>query len=203
MAGWLDKVLGRSEPAQPDLDALFALPPAALTLQAALGLAPTGAGAVCYKAAEGASFAGAQAQVRELLDADAGPEVEISRDAYGYSWLEVRGDPADLPGLVTQLHAVNAGLADAGFGAALLCTIVPFAPAPGAAGAEAAEGEGAARRLAMVYLYKQGTWYPFAPTGDSQRDNAFELQVSAHLAGELKIEPDLGRWFPVWGAPGL
>jgi len=23
------------------------------------------------------------------------------------------------------------------------------------------------------------------------------------LGDDLKIEPDLGRWFPVWGAPGL
>jgi hypothetical protein len=23
------------------------------------------------------------------------------------------------------------------------------------------------------------------------------------LGNDLKIEPDLARWFPVWGAPGL
>lgn len=197
---WLDSILGRSEPPEPDLDVLFALPSAALTLQVSLDFTPTGAGAVCYKAAEGTSFADAQAEVQALLassragqiplDADAGPKVELSRDAYGYTWLLARADPADLPGLVTELHAVNVGLADAGFGPSLLCTLVPFAGPDG-------------RRLAMVYLYKQGSWYPFAPTGADQRDNALELQVKALLSGELKIEPDLGRWFPVWGAPGL
>lgn len=188
--GFLDAILGRSRPAKPDLDALFALPAAALTLEAALGLAPAGQGAVCYKAAEGASFTDAQTEVRALLDADAGPEVELTRDPYGYTWLLTRTEPADLPAVVTDLHAVNAGLADAGFGPSLLCTLVPFR-------------DGAGRRLGMVYLYKQGTWYPFAPTGDAHRDNALELTVKAAVGGELRIEPDLGRWFPVWGAPGL
>jgi len=30
-----------------------------------------------------------------------------------------------------------------------------------------------------------------------------ELRVKAALAGDLRIEQDLNRWFPVWGAPGL
>ncbi|MFC9291642.1 hypothetical protein ACFT0E_34170, partial [Streptomyces sp. NPDC057052] len=30
-----------------------------------------------------------------------------------------------------------------------------------------------------------------------------ELQVRAALASDLRTEPDLGRWYPLWGAPGL
>jgi hypothetical protein len=55
----------------------------------------------------------------------------------------------------------------------------------------------------LVYLYKRGTFYPFAPQGGERRDNATELQVRGVLGNDLKIEPDLARWFPVWGAPGL
>jgi hypothetical protein len=54
-----------------------------------------------------------------------------------------------------------------------------------------------------VYLYKRGTFYPFAPLGAERRDNALELQVRGAVGADLKIEADLGRWFPVWGAPGL
>ncbi len=53
--GFIDILLGRTKPVEPDLDVLFAIPRAAYTLQAALGMAPTGIGAVCYKAAEGAA----------------------------------------------------------------------------------------------------------------------------------------------------
>jgi hypothetical protein len=59
------------------------------------------------------------------------------------------------------------------------------------------------RKLGIVYLYKRGTFYPFAPQTGERRDNALELEVRGNVGADLKIEPDLSRWFPVWGAPGL
>jgi hypothetical protein len=55
----------------------------------------------------------------------------------------------------------------------------------------------------MVYLYKRGTFYPFAPVAADDRDNVLELQVRDALKGELPVESELTRWFAVWGAPGL
>ena len=189
---WLDRALGRTKPAAPDLDQLFAVPSAAITLATA-GFTPTGIGSVCFKAAEGGAFAQTEADIRALLDVDAGPPVELTKDSYGYSWLVVRHDPEDVAGLVTDLHAVNLSLQDAGFGPALLCSLVVFA------GTVANEQ----RRLGLVYLYKRGTFYPFVPLPGQRRDNALELQIRGLLASDLKVEDDLARWFPVWGAPGL
>ena len=59
------------------------------------------------------------------------------------------------------------------------------------------------RSLALVYLAKTGTFYPFAPTGEKVRDNVLEIQVRDLLKGELSMEPDLQRWMALWGAPGL
>ena len=58
-------------------------------------------------------------------------------------------------------------------------------------------------RLALVYLYKRGSFYPFAPLPGEQRDGALELKIKALLGNDLRLEQDLSRWFPVWGAPGL
>ncbi|GAA3975259.1 hypothetical protein FOF52_01800 [Thermobifida alba] len=191
VAGLLRALLGRGRPRRADLDRLFALPAAAVTLQAATGLTPTGAASVSFRAAEGQAFAALQREITELLDADGGPGTEVRRDEYGYTWLVVRSGTADgLTGLVTDLHAVNSTLESAGFGPLLLCSLVVFAAPDG-------------RRLALVYLYRRGTFYPFAPKGEHSRDNALELQVSAALEGELAVEPDKSRWFPVYGAPGL
>ena len=55
--GFLDTILGRTKPAQPNLDELFSLPTAAITLDAAMDLVPTGTGSVCFRAAEGKAFA--------------------------------------------------------------------------------------------------------------------------------------------------
>lgn len=183
---WLDALLGRTKQVKPNLDALFALPSAAVTLRAATGFTPTGTGSVCFRAAEGGAFAELQREARELL----GEGVEVLNDNYGYTWMVVHRPPEDLSALVTELHAINSTLENAGFGPSLLCSLVCF-------------DDPANRRLALVYLYKQGTFYPFVPVGGQHRDNATELQVRAALEGELPMEKDLGRWFPVWGAPGL
>ncbi|MFC5753999.1 PspA-associated protein PspAB [Actinomadura rugatobispora] len=190
--GFLDALLGRSKPVKPDLDRLFALPTAAVTLEAATAFTPTGLGSVCFRAAEGGAFARLQRDVQELLDADEGPRVELSNDSYGYTWLLARHSPDELPALVTDLHAVNASLESAGFGPHLLCSLAGFRGPDG-------------RGLALVYLYKRGTFYPFAPLpgGVERRDNALELQVRGAVGADLPFEEDLGRWFPVWGAPGL
>ena len=193
--GLLDILLGRTKAVVPDLDQLFALPSAAVTLEAAAGFRPTGSGAVCFAAVEGAAFEQTHREVQALLDADAereGRPVELTRDGYGYSWLVSRRTPEQLPELVNDLHAVNSAMEVNGFGPQLLCSLAGF---------EDDEG----RRLALVYLYKRGTFFPFAPLPGAaeRRDNPLELRVKAALANDLRIEQDLNRWFPVWGAPGL
>jgi hypothetical protein len=204
--GFLDVLLGRTKPVAPDLDRLFALPSAAVTLEAATGFTPTGAGAVCFATVEGAAFDRAHQEVRALLDADterSGGGVVLRRDEYGYSWLVSRRRPGELTSLVNDLHAVNSAMEADGFGPQLLCSVVGF-EAAGAETAGGAAGTGVPRRrLGLVYLFKRGTFYPFAPLGGERRDTASELRVRGVLAGELRMEPDLGRWFPLWGAPGV
>ncbi|GAA4967428.1 hypothetical protein GCM10023205_35450 [Yinghuangia aomiensis] len=201
MAFW-DTVLGRTKQVKPDLDRLFGLPSAAITLEAAAGFVPTGDAAVCFSSTEGEAFRNVVEDVRALLDArlpdpdglgDDAPEappVDLRRDGYGYSWLVLRRPPDDVAALVNDLHAVNAGLEETGFGPQLLCSLIAFRDARD-------------RALALVYLYKRGTFYPFAPLPGDKRDNALELQVKAALADDLRIETDLSRWFPVWRAPGM
>lgn len=192
--GLLDTILGRSKPVRPDLDQLFAVPSAALTLQAATGFVPTGLGSVCFAGVEGGTFARIQQDVRELLDADTargGIPVEFSQDSYGYTWLLARQPAEDTAALVNDLHAVNTLLQDGGFGPQLLCSLIGFRD----------ERE---RPLALVYLFKRGTFYPFCmQPGQQKRDNAMELQVAGLLKNDLRIEEELSRWFPIWGAPGL
>ncbi|MFD5463647.1 hypothetical protein ACFWIQ_12615 [Kitasatospora sp. NPDC127059] len=193
--GFLDALFGRTKPVKPDLDQLFGVPSAALTLEAGAGFLPTGLGSVCFAAVEGAAFVQVEQQVRALLDADTergGVPVEASKDGYGYSWLLTRHTSEELPELVNDLHAVNSELEANGFGPQLLCSLVGFRNAEG-------------QSLALVYLYKRGTFYPFAPMpgGGERRNSPLELQVNAMLGNDLRLEKDLSRWFPVWGAPGL
>ena len=59
------------------------------------------------------------------------------------------------------------------------------------------------RRIYFIYNYKRGFWYPFVPdsSGPQQRSTERELQIKAQMADELPMEPELERWFPLWGIP--
>lgn len=198
--GFWDALRGQTRPKQARLDALFAVPSAAMSLEAALGLRPTGTGSVCFRAAEGGAAALTQADAAALVSVDGGPSTTSRLDEYGFTWLTVHagaaeevGLPADAPpavdtsGLVTSLHAVNSALAAQGFGPGLLCSTVGFVDS------------GGDNRTFIVYLYKQGTFYPFCPTGPTSRDELRERLVRDTVGGDLPIEPDTSRWMPLWG----
>ena len=105
--GFLDGLLGRRKPVKPNLDALFAIPSAAITLQVSLDFVSTGEGAVAFRSVEGRAMADVEAEITELLEADGGPPVRLTVDSYGYTWLVVREEEPEVSAIVTDLHAVN------------------------------------------------------------------------------------------------
>ena len=190
--GLFDTILGRSKPVRANLDALFALPTAALTLQSAGGLVSSGHAGVCWKPPPGQAAVDAQKEIAELVGDD---DFRYAQDKFDYGWLLL--DDGDLEELVTKIHMANSTLQDNGWGPQLLCSAFGFVPGP--------DAPSDARAFRLVYLFKRGTFYPFAPLdGNRQsRDNALELQVKGVLGEDLKIEPELNRWMALWGAPGL
>ena len=186
--GFWDAIRGRTTPRAATLDALFSVPSAAMTLEAGLGLRPTGAGSVCFRAAEGQASRLSQTEATDLVGLDGGPRTETTVDDYGYTWLTVRTDPPDPAALVTDLHAVNSSLEAQGFSSSLLCSVIGFEDEQGGA-------------AYLVYLYKQGTFYPFVPTGSSTRDTLRERQLRDAVGVDLPVEADTNRWMPIWGLP--
>ncbi|MBO2452592.1 hypothetical protein J4573_36255 [Actinomadura barringtoniae] len=193
--GFRTVLLGRREPAKPDLNRLFGLAPAALPLEAATGLTPTGVGAVCFRGVEGGAFgafARTQRELERLLGLGRpGAVATLEYDAYGFGWVVVRREPDDLDKLVIDLHVVNSTLEEGGFGSYLVCSYMGF------------RGSGP-YRLALVYAHLRGTFYPFSPKRTRRRRNEdLEARAEEALVGELQLEPDRARWFPLWDAPGL
>ena len=188
---FLDTILGRTKPKPANLDALFAVPGAAITLEAAMGVTSAGSAAVCFKPASAYDFAATCTEIGQLLELsgkDTGSEVSQSEDSYGYHWIVIR-DP-DVSDLVTTVHMVNSTLAERGYGNQLLASVFAFRAGGGDV-------------VYLVYLFKRGTFYPFvpAPGGGERRDNQKELQIQGALKGEVPLEADLSRWFPIWGIP--
>jgi hypothetical protein len=208
-----DSLLGRTKPVSANLDALFALPTAAVTLQVSAGLVPTGKGGVCFKPPAGQAFADMQTELEKLLqmpddaDATAGAAAATTTarlhdvtDNYGYRWIVVEGTGLD--DVVTRVHMVHSSLKDAGWDQQLLCSVFAFGAYAGDASAPTAADELATSpSVYFVYLAKRGTFYPFAPKGPEQRDTELELSLRATIGSDLPIEQDLTRWFPLWNLP--
>jgi hypothetical protein len=188
--GLRDALFGRTTQAQPKLDNLFALSTGALTLQSELDLVSSGQAGLCFKAGSGESTITTDADIEQLLNFDqAENKVSITTDDLGFKWLVVR-DP-DLESLVTRIHSANTSMVESGLGPRLLCAVFGFVP-------RTPPGDGSVR---LVYLLKQGTFYPFAPTSKNQRDNELELRVRSFLEKDIPMEKDLSRWMALWDLP--
>lgn len=186
--GLLDVLRGQRTPARPDLDRIFGISSAAMTLEASLGLRSTAKAGVCFRAIEAEVFSQLMAETEELLVAtggESGTTVDRHDDSFGFSWVVI-SDP-DVDDLATTAHVVCQSLEERGFGEQLLCAVFGFAGEPGA--------------LDLVYAYKRGSFYPFAPRDGQTRDSILERRVQAALAHEIALEPELERWYPVWDAP--
>ena len=193
--GILDALRGTTKQVQPKLDALFAMPSAAVTLELQAGLVTSGEAGVCWKPPSGQAPADVQAEVTTLLDMGDddpnSPSLRSVEDDLGFRWLIVEG--ANLDDLVTHVHQVNTLLCEHGWGPQLLCSVFGFVPAEGA--------DQSATKSYLIYLYKRGTFYPFCPTGESKRDNEDELRLKATIGSDLPMESDLSRWMALWGLP--
>jgi hypothetical protein len=159
-----------------------------VTLQTELGLKTAGKAAVTFKPLSSGDFVNVDNDVESLIKAAArssGSEVERKTDTYGFEWLIIH-DP-HLEDQVTSVHAVASELTAQGFGSQLLAAPFLF--------------EGGEHPVYWIYGFKLGTFWPFIPIGDEQRDNASELELKAKLEKELPIEQDLTRWLALFNAP--
>ena len=186
--GLLDVLRGQRTPKRADLDRLFGIGSAAVTLEAGMGLRPTGRAGVCFKPVEAGVFDELLREIGELLAAtssDSGTTISRHDDEFGFSWIVI--DDPDIEDLATTTHVVSQSLEERGFSERLLCAVFGFDGPPGP--------------VALVYAYKRGTFYPFAPREGKVRDTTLELRLQGILKAELPIEPELERWYPVWDAP--
>jgi hypothetical protein len=189
--GLFDTLLGRRKVAGPaKADRLFALTTAYVTLQTSHEITSRGVGAIVFQPLATADFDQVARDTEELVratGAETGTQVELKDDSYDYRWMVLR-DP-DVEDLVVGVNAVKEALEAGGYGDRVLAAVFGFEDAQ-------------KRPLYLIYNVKRGAWYPFAPAeGEQQRSVERELQVKAMIGPELPLEPELERWFPLWGVP--
>jgi hypothetical protein len=191
-----DILTGRHEVKGPAPDRLFAITTAYITLQTEHQIEPAGKAAIVFQALATSEFEATLHEMEEVVTAtggESGTKVATQDDSYGYRWM-VLSNPEGAPSvedLAVGINAVSGSIETAGHGDRLLCAVFAFTDAR-------------KRRVYFIYNYKRGFWYPFVPEGAAsanQRSTERELQLKAQMSSDLPIEPELERWFPLWGIP--
>jgi hypothetical protein len=193
--GLRDILTGRHEVKGPAPDRLFAITTAYVTLQSEHQIEPAGSAAIVFQALATSEFEATLRDMEEVVRAtggDSATSVSTEDDSYGYRWMVLRnpeGKPS-VEDLAVGINAVSGSIETAGHGERLLCAVFAFADAQ-------------KRRIYFIYNYKRGFWYPFVPDPENPKERLTEreLQIKAQISSELPIEPELERWFPLWGIP--
>jgi hypothetical protein len=193
--GLRDILTGRHDVKGPAPDHLFAIATAYVALQAEHQIDPAGSAAIVFQALATSEFEATLRDMEEVVRAtggDSGTSVATQDDDYGYRWMVLR-NPEGAPSvedLAVGINGVSGSIETAGHGERLLCAVFAFDDAQ-------------KRRVYFIYNYKRGFWYPFVPdpSQPQARMTERELQIKAQMASELPIEPELERWFPLWGIP--
>ncbi len=193
--GLRDILTGRHQVKGPAPDRLFAISTAYVTLQTEHQIDPAGSAAIVFQSLATSEFETTMREMEEVVKAtggETGTQVRTQDDSYGYRWM-VLEDP-EVEDLAVGINAVSSSIETAGHGERLLCAVFAFKDAK-------------ERRLYFIYNYKRGFWYPFVPAGragsdsSNERDTERELRLKAQMSGELPMEPEVERWFPLWGIP--
>jgi PspAB-like protein len=189
--GFLDALLGKRKLKAPAPDRLFALTTAYVDLETSQGITTRGTAAIVFQPLATGDFQQIVTDMQEVVSGvggETGTTLETRDDDFGYRWMILR-DP-DLEDLAVGVNAVSDALAVGGYQDRVLCAVFAFEDAQ-------------KHPIYFIYNYKRGAWYPFVPAGGAQqRDSERELRVKAQVAGSaLPVEPDLERWFPLWGIP--
>lgn len=196
--GLRDILTGRHEVKGPAPDRLFAISTAYVALQTEHQIEPGGAAAIVFQALQTSEFEATIKEMEEVVKATGGEndtDVHTEDDSFGYRWMVLHDGSVE--DLAVGINAVSSSIETAGHGERLLCAVFAFKDAKG-------------RPVYFIYNYKRGYWYPFVPasgsatsssTQPSERATERELQLKAQMASELPIEPELERWFPLWGIP--
>jgi len=186
--GLFEVLFGRTKPVKSKSEALFAMATAEVTLSTSLQLTPAKRAGIVFKPVESSYFDQAEQELQGMLrqsSQDESLRFSTETDSYGFRWIVLENDGFEE--LVAAQHMVSITLTDNGFGDQLLAAVFRF--------------DTASHPVYWIYNYKRGSFYPFVPHGNHDRDNGEELRLAAVIGKELPVEKATDHWYAIWGIP--
>ncbi len=196
-----------------DSDAIFSLTSASLLVEDKLGLKFSRTAALCIKLINGGLFKNAINDCTTFLDVSKEEfkfDYRVFTDSYDYLWIIINGN--DLPhdsDVITNVAAALSSTGDIieehGFSGQILSAIFQFEFLDNSNNVNAHYKKNikysSKKNLYLIYNYKTNSFYPYIPTGNSDRDTSKELQAISILKGVISVEDDYSKWFPIRDIP--
>ena len=188
--GLFDILTGKRKMKQPAESRLFAMSTAAVHLEMSMDLHSAGKAAIVFQPLATADFDGIVKDMEEVVRGtgeETGTTLERTDDEHGYRWMILSDE--EFEDLVVGVNGVSTAIQAGGYGERVLAAVFAFRDAQD-------------KPVYWIYNYKRGAFYPFVPSsGEQQRDNEREMRLKAQIGADLPVEPELSRWFPLWGIP--
>ena len=166
-----------------DPDDLFGMSTAYVTMAADLDYEATSRAGLCFAGVDSTDFATVTDDARDIVEmGEEGTLADVHEDDHGYHWVVIEDD--DFEDLVVGVHAAADEFIERGYGSRLLAAVFGF--------------RSAGTRAYWIYSFRRGSYYPFVPSGDRERDNGAEFKLRSVLDGELDVEGDESYWYPLW-----
>lgn len=182
--GLFDSLFGRTKLPPGKTDALFALSTAALDIEVKLNSSYAGKSAIVLRAVDNSTYDAVTKELNDLLQVggkDFQVNVTTHTDKMGFYWIVFLGPQLD--DAINGLHMTGDLIKQGGFADSLLAAMFRF------------------DNWYLIYSYRRGSFYPFVPTGSTTRNDSREFRIRQTLVGELPIEKDPERWYPLWDPP--
>lgn len=187
--GVLSALLGRGKRGQSQRKRYFSIVKAADSLRRRGELRLGEKAGVVFRPDESEFFSKLDSKLRDQLKASGHAvrtRYEITDDSFGTRWVVV--DDRHWEDLVSTIHLVGETITDQGFGERLLAAVFRL------------DYEG--KKAYWLYSLKRGTYSPFVPADEEQRDNATEMRLGTLMEEEkIPVERNLEQWYALWGIP--
>ncbi len=182
--GFFDSLFGRTKIPAGKTDQLFALSTALLDIEVRLSTPFNKKAALVLRTVDNSHFESIEKDVNDSLHLG-GKDMPVTTrhvdDNEGFRWIIVEGTDAD--DVITAMHLTADLLLEGGYGDSLLAAMFDF------------------DSWYLIYSYRRGSFYAFAPTPGHNRNDSREFRIAETLKPYLPIEKDPERRYALWDPP--
>lgn len=168
-----------------DPNDLIALSRVSLAIETEMNYEPARTAALAFSDIDSTDFDKALDEVKGVIQnsddtQDANLDIE---DIHGTQWIVVQDE--SIESLVANLQYGASAMESVKYSSRLLAAVLPF---------ENEENN----KIYVIYSFRRGKFYPFAPEGLNDRNSKIERRLSTILEDEIDVEQDKNYWYPLW-----